>query len=172
LRLLAPYIALARQQARDGSLIKLLVLQAVALEAQGLDDRALVSLAEALSLAEAEGHIRSLVDQGPAVVRLLRKVKVEDDRLAYVRALLQACGEGETGQPGSRDGQGMVELLTGRELEVLQLIALGMSNRGIAAELVVATGTVKAHVSRIMGKLGARNRTEAVALARDLDLIP
>jgi LuxR family maltose regulon positive regulatory protein len=147
-------------------------LRAVALEFQGRDDRALKALNEALSLAEAEGYVRSLVDQGPAVARLLQKVKAEGDRLTYVRALLQAFGEDEAGRPASQDEQGLIELLTDRELEVLQLVALGMSNRDIAAELVVATGTVKAHVSRIMGKLGAHNRTEAVALARDLDLIP
>ncbi len=179
LSILGPYIVLAREQARDGSLVRLLALQAVALQARGLADQALESLVQALSLAETEGYVRSFVDQGPAVARLLRKAKVEGDRLTYVRALLQAFTEskaafakGETDHPAAEDKPNMVEPLTERELEVLQLVAMGLSNQAIADELVLATGTVKAHVSRIMGKLGAHNRTEAVALARESDLIP
>lgn len=171
-RILAAYIALARQQARAGSLVKLLALQAVASSAQGLTDQALESLVEALSLAEAEGYIRSFVDQGPAVAGLLRRVPAEGQRLAYIRALLQAFEQSLVSPAAPPGGPDMVEPLTARELEVLQLVAAGMSNRAIADELVLATGTVKAHVSRIMGKLDADNRTEAVARARELGLIP
>ena len=67
---------------------------------------------------------------------------------------------------------GMVEQLTARELEVLGLLAAGRSNQAIAAELVVALDTVKKHVTHVLDKLGAANRTEAVARARQLDLIP
>jgi LuxR family maltose regulon positive regulatory protein len=67
---------------------------------------------------------------------------------------------------------GLIEPLTGRELEVLRLIAAGKSNQRIARELVVALDTVKKHVTHVLGKLGADNRTEAVARARDLGLIP
>jgi LuxR family maltose regulon positive regulatory protein len=67
---------------------------------------------------------------------------------------------------------GLVEQLTGRELEVLQMLAAGRSNQAIASELVVTLGTVKKHVSHVLGKLGATNRTEAVTRARDLGLIP
>jgi LuxR family maltose regulon positive regulatory protein len=67
---------------------------------------------------------------------------------------------------------GLVEQLTGRELEVLQMLAAGRSNQAIASELVVTFGTVKKHVSHVLGKLGATNRTEAVTRARDLGLIP
>jgi LuxR family maltose regulon positive regulatory protein len=68
--------------------------------------------------------------------------------------------------------QGIVEPLTSRELEVLQLLAAGMSNHAIARELVVSLDTVKKHVSHILGKLGAASRTEAVARARQLALLP
>jgi LuxR family maltose regulon positive regulatory protein len=64
-----------------------------------------------------------------------------------------------------------VEPLTERELEVLRLLAAGRSNQGIAAELIVAVGTVKRHVSNIMDKLQAESRLEAVARARALGLL-
>ena len=67
---------------------------------------------------------------------------------------------------------GLIEPLTGRELEVLRLLAAGRSNQRIAHDLVVALDTVKKHVTHVLGKLGAANRTEAVARARDLGLIP
>ncbi len=67
---------------------------------------------------------------------------------------------------------GIVEPLTARELEVLQMLAAGRSNQAIAAELVVTLDTVKKHVSHVLGKLGAANRTEAVGRARALSLIP
>ena len=67
---------------------------------------------------------------------------------------------------------GLVEQLTSRELEVLQMLAAGRSNQAIAGELVVTLDTVKKHVSHVLGKLGAANRTEAVARARELSLIP
>ena len=67
---------------------------------------------------------------------------------------------------------GLVEQLTGREVEVLTMLAAGRSNPAIASELVVTLDTVKKHVSHVMAKLGAANRTEAVARARELGLIP
>ena len=67
---------------------------------------------------------------------------------------------------------GLIDPLTSRELEVLQMLAAGKSNQAIAGELVVTLDTVKKHVSHVLGKLGAANRTEAVARARQLDLIP
>ena len=67
---------------------------------------------------------------------------------------------------------GLVEPLTSRELQVLQMLAAGRSNQAIAGQLVVTLDTVKKHVSHILGKLGAASRTEAVARARELSLIP
>ena len=81
--------------------------------------------------------------------------------------------------PGSPDAgrgagpvPGLAEQLTARELEILVLLAAGMPNPRIAAELVVTVDTVKKHVSHLLGKLGAANRTEAVTRARQLGLIP
>ena len=73
--------------------------------------------------------------------------------------------------PSSFSPQPLIEPLSQRELEVLQLISDGASNREIAQELVLAIGTVKKHISNIFGKLGVSSRTQAVARARELDLI-
>jgi LuxR family maltose regulon positive regulatory protein len=93
----------------------------------------------------------------------------------YLPALLRACGQTDTTAPQRRATTappGLAEPLTGRELEVLRLLAAGRSNQRIARDLVVALDTVKKHVTHVLGKLGAANRTEAVARARDLGLIP
>jgi LuxR family maltose regulon positive regulatory protein len=92
----------------------------------------------------------------------------------YLGRLLRACGPGHAphaaGRAGAGAAAGLVEPLTARELEVLGLLAAGRSHQGIAEELVVSLDTVKKHVSRVLDKLGAANRTEAVARARLLDL--
>jgi LuxR family maltose regulon positive regulatory protein len=88
---------------------------------------------------------------------------------------VRACGPAGAAPPRSRAGAaplGLAEPLTGRELEVLRLLAAGKSNQRIARDLVVALDTVKKHVTHVLGKLGAANRTEAAAQARQLGLIP
>jgi LuxR family transcriptional regulator, maltose regulon positive regulatory protein len=92
----------------------------------------------------------------------------------YLATLLRACGQVAAGPPNraAPAPPGLAEPLTSRELEVLGLIAAGKSNQRIAHDLVVALDTVKKHVTHVLGKLGAANRTEAVARARQLGLIP
>ena len=93
----------------------------------------------------------------------------------YLARLLRACGQAGAAPPSRRAAAalpGMAEPLTDREVEVLRLLAAGRSNQRIAHELVVALDTVKKHVTHVLGKLGAANRTEAVARARQLGLIP
>ena len=93
----------------------------------------------------------------------------------YLAALVRACGEADAAPPPGRAAAappGLAEPLTDRELDVLRLIAAGKSNQRIAHDLVVALDTVKTHVTHILGKLGAANRTEAAARARQLGLIP
>ena len=93
----------------------------------------------------------------------------------YLAALVRACGQSDAVPPRTLavgTVPGLIEPLTGRELEVLRLLAAGRSNQRIAHDLVVALDTVKKHVTHLLGKLGAANRTEAVARARDLSLIP
>ena len=92
----------------------------------------------------------------------------------YLAAVLRACGQADAGTPRTRAAvtPGLAEPLTDRELEVLRLLAAGRSNQRIAHDLVVALDTVKKHVTHLLGKLGASNRTEAVARARELGLLP
>ena len=87
----------------------------------------------------------------------------------------RSCAPAAKQTPGRRRGDppaGLAEPLTDRELEVLRLIAEGRSNQRIARDLVVALDTVKKHVTHVLAKLGAANRTEAAARARQLGLIP
>ena len=91
--------------------------------------------------------------------------------LGYLARILRAFSPEDSG-PGAAAVPGIVEPLTSRELEVLALLAIGRSNQAIAGQLVVTLDTVKKHVSHIMDKLGAANRTEAVTRARELGLIP
>ena len=97
--------------------------------------------------------------------------------LGCLARLQRAFDVGPT-RPGPGSGTapavapGLVEHLTSRELEVLTMLAAGRSNQAIASQLVVTLDTVKKHVSHVLGKLGAANRTEAVTRARELNLIP
>jgi LuxR family maltose regulon positive regulatory protein len=87
------------------------------------------------------------------------------------RAFDTATARSDPRRGGAPAAPGIVEPLTNRELEVLQMLAAGQSNQAIAGQLVVTLDTVKKHVSHLLGKLGAANRTEAVARARELGLI-
>ena len=103
------------------------------------------------------------------MARLLRGALSEGIVPSYVSRLLTAFGESTL--PSLPVALALVEPLTERELEVLRLIATGLSNREIAQELVVAVSTVKTHINHLYGKLDAKSRTQAVAQARALDLL-
>jgi LuxR family maltose regulon positive regulatory protein len=174
LELLAQLLEAAEAAERTGSLIKILPLQALALQAQGHTDQAVSTLGQALSLAKPEGYVRTFVDEGEPMARLLRRALSRDIAPNYVSSLLSAFNE--TAEPRSfvekrLVEQPLIEPLTEREREVLRLIAAGLSNREIAQELVVAVSTVKTHINHIYGKLDARSRTQAVAKAQALDLL-
>jgi LuxR family maltose regulon positive regulatory protein len=174
--------ALAASQGRTGSLIQIRALRALALQAADEHQGALTLLAETFELAAPEGHVRVFADEGPPMAALLRSL------LGTRRRARAAAGAGagtehlhrviQAFQPiaaqadsTARTVRGLIEPLTDRELEVLRLLAAGRRNRDIAAELVVTLETVKKHTSHIFAKLGAANRTEAVAHARRLGLI-
>jgi LuxR family maltose regulon positive regulatory protein len=149
--------------------IEILLLQALAFQMAGDADRALSTLEQGLSLAEPGGYVRTFVDEGESMAYLLRRALARGIAPGYVARLLAACrlAAPET----SPAATALVEPLTGREMEVLRLIAGGLSNREIADELVVAVSTVKSHVNHLYGKLGVKNRVEAVAQARALNLL-
>src|SRR5688572_26779429 len=97
-----------------------------------------------------------------------RQRRAEGLRPAYVGMLLAAFGGAVPLQPGQT---GLPETLTEREVEVLRLLAAGLTNREIGERLVISPETVKKHSGNIYGKLGAGNRTEAVARAREMGVI-
>jgi LuxR family transcriptional regulator, maltose regulon positive regulatory protein len=139
-----------------GNLIEIQALRALA--AGGKHTAALAALAEALTLAHPQGYFRILAYEGAPMAVLL---PVFDTTHAEPH-------------PGKGDASAMpvmIAPLTARELEVLALLAAGRSNQRIATELVVTLDTVKKHVGHILDKLGAANRTEAAARARQLGLI-
>jgi LuxR family transcriptional regulator, maltose regulon positive regulatory protein len=184
LTLLQRLLDAAAGQGRTGSIIEIQALRALALAADGDHASALGALTEALTLACRHGYVRVLADEGAPMRALLAQLSTARPgqqhaarRIdpGYLAALLRACGQTDAVPPPRRAAAappGLAEPLTDRELEVLRLIAAGKSNQRIAHDLVVALDTVKTHVTHILGKLGAANRTEAAARARQLGLIP
>ncbi len=175
---------LAVAQERVGSVIEVLALQALALHAASDEQGALAALAEALALAAPEGWLRVFVDEGAPMATLLGRLVTTPATTravaanvppAYLDRLLAAFEQaGQAVLPRSRRGTalpGLVAPLSARELEVLGLLAAGRSNPAIAAELVITLDTVKRHVTHILDKLGAANRTQAVTRARELGLL-
>ena len=163
----------AESKARISSVIELLILQTLALQVQGEHTKALVALERALLLAEPEGYMRIFLDEGAPLVALLRRASAQSIAASYVQRLLAACSEqAEVGehQQSTRSNQ-LIEPLTRREREVLQLLMQGASNRQMAQRLVLSVGTIKKYVSTICGKLGVQSRTQAVIKARTLKLL-
>jgi LuxR family maltose regulon positive regulatory protein len=153
---------------RMGRVIEILVLQALVFQGKKEIDQALTRLEKALSLAKAERYMRTFLDEGEAIAKLLRLAKVRRMEAEYAAELLSAMGKGhETTQPPA---QLLVEPLSKREMEVLRLIESGCSNQEIAARLFISIATVKRHISNIYIKLGAKNRTQAVSLSKELRL--
>ena len=162
----------AEAKMRMRSVLEILVLQALALQAQGDLTGALTALGRALALAEREGYIRLLLDEGATIVPLLRQVHKHKVVPGYVMTLLEAAGEprGTDANLPSLHSSPLVEPLTAREREVLRLLMDGASNREIATQLVLSVNTVKKHILNLCGKLGVQSRTQAIAKARMLDL--
>ncbi|HEY7014920.1 MAG TPA: LuxR C-terminal-related transcriptional regulator [Streptosporangiaceae bacterium] len=172
--------AAAVAQDRAGSLIEIGALRALALAASGQDSDAVDALAGALMLAGPQGYVRVFADEGPPMAALLTRLIAAQRAgsgfpgaagvpLGYLARLRGAFGAGPAA-PHAAAVPGLIDPLTSRELEVLQMLAAGKSNQAIAGELVVTLDTVKKHVSHLLGKLGAANRTEAVTRARELGL--
>jgi LuxR family maltose regulon positive regulatory protein len=179
--------AVATAQGRTGSVIEIQALRALALAAAGERAGAVATLAETLTLAHREGYVRVFADEGAPMATLLARLVATHGKdliaagvsVGYL-SRLGAAIEPEAARrasPGHRSGSrlavipGLIEALSERELEVLQLLAAGKANREIANELFVTPDTVKRHVTHILGKLGATNRTEAAARARELRLV-
>ncbi len=172
LAVLEPYRRQMAEKAWADEELKALVLLAVALDARGERAEAVEVLDEALALAEPGGFIRIFVDEGAPMARLLRESLSRGVRPEYVRRLLAAFpfdDADRAASPAARvAGSRLAEPLSGRELEVLALIAKGLTNQEIAARLYLSLHTVKAHARTIYAKLGVSSRTQAVARGRAL----
>ena len=173
-RLLDQLHSFASSAGRQGRVIEILIFQALTDYAGGEMRLAMETLTKALALAEPEGYIRLFVDEGEKMEELLELVSNSrgmGEMAAYVVKLLAAFPHIQA-QPATPLQQPLIEPLSPRELEILNLVADGMSNRQIADKLVLATGTVKKHINNIFGKLDVQNRTQSVARARELHLLP
>ncbi len=172
LAVLEPYRRQMAEKAWADQELKALALLAVALDAHGDQAKAAQRLDEALMLAEPGGFIRIFVDEGAPMARLLREALSRGVRPEYVRRLLAAFPFDEAervASPAARvAGSRLAEPLSGRELEVLALIARGLTNQEIALRLYLSLHTVKAHARSIYAKLGVSSRTQAVARGRAL----
>ena len=158
----------AEEGKRTGSVLEILMLQALAHQMQGHIPAALAPLSRALTLAEPEGYVRIFVDEGPPMAILLEEAVKHGSAPTYVRHLLTAFGKTEDRMPVK---QVLIEPLSPRELEILHLMAAGLSNQEISERLFLALSTVKGHNQNIFGKLQVQRRTEAIARARELGLL-
>ncbi len=170
--------ATAEPGRRRGRLVEALLLRALALQAQSggdLTPAALACFERALELAEPEGYVLLFAEGGPPVARLLEAVahraEVPGRLRQYAHRLLGAFPGGVRTVKAPAGAGKLIEPLSGRELEVLQLICEGCSNREIAERLVVTVSAVKKHTGNIFGKLGVSSRTQAIARARRLGLV-
>jgi LuxR family maltose regulon positive regulatory protein len=180
LGLLDRLLRAAEDGGRMGSVIEILVLRALALREGGDPSEALVTLQRALMLAEPEGYVRVFVDEGEPMAALVselpnawRKGPREPRHralLGYVRRLLGAF-EAPHQSPDPSTEPPLLASLTTREREVLKLLAEGLSNQEIAAQLFIATSTVKGYVHSIFRKFEVDNRTKAIARAHELHLV-
>jgi LuxR family maltose regulon positive regulatory protein len=176
-------------------LIEVLSLQGLLYKEQGERESALDSLAEALDLAQPGGFIRLFVDLGPPMARLLDQLRHQGVAVDYINRILAAFAEQtkdeepalrrtfgptpkgrkmetESSSLVLRPSSSLPEPLTPREMEVLALLGQHLTNKEIAEELVVSPGTVKTHTLRIYRKLDVGGRQQAVAKARELELLP
>jgi LuxR family transcriptional regulator, maltose regulon positive regulatory protein len=176
---LADEIEIASRQSRHLRVMKLRVLQSLALQRSGDSSAAMETLNGILRQASREGFLRLLVDEGEGVGRLVARfystleempAKRSDPVLVrYVQQLIKAFGVIAPAQISIRDEQ--MESLTQKELQVLQLVGDGNSNGAISQKLAISSSTVRTHLRSVHSKLNARSRTEAVAIGRRLDLI-
>ncbi|HUW11966.1 MAG TPA: tetratricopeptide repeat protein, partial [Anaerolineae bacterium] len=152
---------------RTGSVIDILLLQALAHEAQGDIPLALVPLDRALALAAPEGYVRIFVDEGPPMAALLREAAKRGIATNHVRQLRLAFGKAEDRTPVT---QLLIDPPSERELEVLRLLRTELNGPEIARELVVSLNTMRTHTKNIYSKLGVKSRRAAVRRAEELDL--
>jgi LuxR family transcriptional regulator, maltose regulon positive regulatory protein len=187
LSILLPIQAIDEQKGRGRRLVEGLCLQAIALQTKGDMDAALSVLQRALALAKPEGFVRTFIDEGAPIFTLLSLAIRRGIEPEYAARLLEAMQAKQSPPqelikpsaaladssplPAGKTDTSLIELLSERELEVLQLVALGLSNAEIGVRLVISLSTVKGHTANIYSKLGVNSRTQAVARARQMGIL-
>jgi ATP/maltotriose-dependent transcriptional regulator MalT len=174
LAVLEPWRRQVEAKGWEDERLKVMILQAVAFHAHGEKDKAVQLLFDALALAEPGGFIRLFVDEGPPMAQLLSEAAahgVMPDYTGKLLAVFEAEEQKSEDKSSLPPAQSLIEPLSQRELEVLQLIAQGLSNREMSERLFLALDTVKGHNRNIFDKLQVQRRTEAVARARELGLL-
>jgi LuxR family maltose regulon positive regulatory protein len=172
--LLARLLQAAEAQKRRGSALDILLVQALAHEAQGNHPQALAALKRAMALAEPEGYVRIFVDEGEAMRLLIEKQSRNRDHplSGYADKLLAAFTQPVAAPKSAiiHQKSDMIEPLSERELEVLRLLRSELSGPEIAQQLIVSLNTFRTHTKNIFNKLGVNNRRAAVQRAEELDL--
>jgi LuxR family maltose regulon positive regulatory protein len=168
LRLLEGLLEAAEEGERMGSVIEILVLQAIAHEARGDISAALQFLERALALAEPEGYLRIFLDEGPPMATLLGEAAKQGAASGYVGKLRAAFERVGALNPGV---QPLIEPLSKRELEVLRLLSTELNGPEIARQLHVSLNTMRTHTKNIYSKLEVNDRQSAVHRAQELGLI-
>ncbi len=166
--LLAQLQVWVSQIVRNGVLLEILNLQALAFQAQQNSTEAVAVLSRALTLAQPKGYKRIFLDEGPVMWQLLKQVAARGIAPDYVAELLEGSG-GETAV--SSHSQPLLDPLSDREIDVLRLLAAGLSAPEIAEHLVIARSTVRSHVKSIYSKLDVHRKWDAVQRATELELL-
>ena len=170
-RLLQRLLQAAQAGERTGSVIEILVLQALTDHARGDVPDAVAGLERALTLAEPEGYVRVFVGEGPPMASLLRRVAKQRTGWDYVRRLLNPPSHAGATPPVGPARQRLVEPLSERELEVLRLLGSDRDGPDIARELTVSLNTLRTHTRNIHARLGVSSRRAAVRQAAELNLL-
>ncbi|MCB0224129.1 MAG: hypothetical protein KDI02_10595, partial [Anaerolineae bacterium] len=182
--LLEKMYAAFKAEGRNGRLVEVVTLQALTLYCWGKTEQALAPLTLALKMGQSGGNVRLFIEEGLPMAQLLALAKsrgIAPDE-GYLDKLLNAFDPKNLAtpatlplkkepHPSSPARQPLIEPLSDRELEVLDLIAAGLSNQEIADKLIIAEGTVKKHIHNIFGKLGVRRRSQAILRATELNLL-
>jgi len=177
MKLLERILKAAQEGGRTGSVIEILILQALTHHVQGDISSALIPLQQALILAEPEGYIRTFLDEGLPMAGLLREADAHGIMPGYTAKLLaafEAQGKKSTSAspiPAPLASQSLIEPLSQREIEVLRLFKTELSGPEIANQLVIALSTVRTHTKSIFNKLNVNDRRAAVKRAIELGLI-
>ena len=150
-------------------MIQIGVLQALALEKQGQQKEALEVLASVVTLAEAGGVMAPFIELGKPMADLLQRLNPQEPKSFFIRKLLETFQLSKLKPTVTI--QTLVEPLTQREAEILEMLCQRLHNKEIAKQLCISTATVKSHLKNLYQKLEVHNRRQAVARAQDLGLL-